>query len=71
MDGGEPTGTLKELLLTKDKENHKDRFEALLWIEERQMHRDIRKYDRQKDMTVSGGYLSLEVSLLDINSSHS
>lgn len=62
MIKGEPTGALKKLLLRNDKESHRERFDSLLWIEEKQMHRDIRKYDREKDMKeIRGGYLQLEV----------
>ena len=49
--------------LTADLQNsHSKRFHKLLHIEEKQMYRDIRRYDRKKELSQTpGGYLTLKV----------
>lgn len=62
MNRDEPQGDLETLLRSQDPLHHTERLQALLWIEERQMHRDIRHYDRQKEMkSIPQGHLELEV----------
>ncbi|XP_062514184.1 putative helicase mov-10-B.1 isoform X2 [Corticium candelabrum] len=68
MNRDEPQGDLETLLRSQDPLHHTERLQALLWIEERQMHRDIRHYDRQKEMkSIPQGHLELEVAGLAEN----
>ncbi|XP_062514380.1 putative helicase MOV-10 [Corticium candelabrum] len=55
--------------LTADLQNsHSKRFHKLLHIEEKQMYRDIRRYDRKKELSQTpGGYLTLKVEGLAEN----
>jgi helicase MOV-10 len=62
------SGPKLEQLRENFQQNYKEIFTTLLWIEEKQMHQDIRRYDRKKTMDKTpGGYLTLEVDGLAEN----
>ena len=47
--------------------NYKEKLQCLLWAEERQMHIDIKKYDRKERMELDfGGLFKLEVEFFKL-----
>ena len=62
MKNNNPSQVLVKQLQKDLQQNYKEIFDALLWVEEKQMHQDIRRYDRKKELEKTpGGYLVLQV----------